>query len=414
VVFAVLAGAMLCASSASATDVTLGQPNLSQFGETFTCGQAECPANETLTQLSSAGVDTAPAPGVITSWGLLGTKGRFELRVLERKGEFFVGAGTSEIVARTQNGQWQASTELPVTTGDRIGVDSLDVGGEMGIGATGEVGARIGTFTPIVEEGHAADDPGSFSGERLMLNAQEELTPLVTSVSPTSGTTAGGDTVTITGKYFDSARNVIFGTRPATSWSVDLSGEHITAKTPASPASTVEVHVSNLHSTSEPVAGDRYTFLAPGTTTGPTTSTPGQGGPATLRVSAFNEAASRWRLGSALPHISSAPVGTSFVFELNEPANLGLAFAHVLPGRRVNGRCVALSAANRSRPKCKRSVPAGSLPISAHAGRDKVGFQGRLSRTRKLTPGNYAATVTTRGAHAVRTLTRSLGFTILP
>ena len=197
-VLAALAATMVCASSASATEVTIGQPNLMQLVETFTCGQAECPANETLTQLSSSGVDTAPAPGVITSWALLGTKGRFELRVLERKSEFFVGAGTSEIVTRTQNGELQAATELPVTTGDRIGVDSLDVGGEMGIGASGEVGARIGTFTPIVEEGHAAENPGSFTGERLMLNAEEELTPLIASVSPASGPAVGGNTVTIT------------------------------------------------------------------------------------------------------------------------------------------------------------------------------------------------------------------------
>jgi hypothetical protein len=131
-------------------------------------------------------------------------------------------------------------------------------------------------------------------------------------------------------------------------------------------------------------------------------------------VSAFTEAASRWRLGSALAQISSAPVGTSFAFELNEPANLTLAFARVLSGRRANGRCVAPSRTNGSRPKCKRSVSVGGLAISGHAGRNKVGFQGRLSRARRLTPGNYAATVTRRAAHGARTLTHSLSFTILP
>jgi len=412
---AALAATLLCASSASATDVTIGQPNLAQFGETFACGQAECPVNETFTQLSSSGVDTAPAPGVITSWASVAI-GRFELRVLERKSEFFVGAGTGEPV--TVIGHGEAPTELLVTTGDRIGVDMLPVnlepGEEMGVGFTGEAGAQILAFSPIVEEGHAADPPGHFKDQRLMLNAQEELTPAVTSVSPASGSTAGGDTVTITGKYLDSARNVIFGTRPATSWSVDPSGEHITAKTPASPPSTVEVHVSNLHSTSEPVAGDRYAFLAPEPTTAPTSNTGGPGsGTAILQVSAFSESASRWRLGGAPAHISSAPLGTSFVFDLNEPANLALAFAHVLSGRRVNGRCVAPGSANRGRPKCKRAVPSGSLPVAGHAGRDKVSFQGRLSRAKKLAPGDYTATVVTAGTHA-RAQTRSLSFTILP
>ncbi len=411
---AALAATMLCAASACATTVTIGEPNLSQLAETFACGKAECAGSETLTQLSSSGVDTAPAAGVITSWAFVSTPGRFELRVLERSGEFFVGAGTSEIATSVGDGVPQVPTELLVMTGDRIGVDTLSVGRELGMGVIGEAGASILTYTPIVEEGQAAEDPIRFTGERLMLNAQEELTPIVTSVSPASGTTAGGDTVTITGKYLDSARNVIFGTRPATSWSVDPSGEHITAETPASPASTVEVHVSNLHSTSEPAAGDHYVFVAPGTTSAPPTTTQGGSATAALQVSAFTEAVGRWRLGSALPHIASTPVGTSFTFELNEPANLALAFARVLPGRRANGRCVVPSGANRNMPKCKRSVRAGTLPISAHAGRDMVRFEGRLSRARKLTPGNYTATVTTRVAHGTRTLTRPLTFTIVP
>ncbi len=70
----------------------------------------------------------------------------------------------------------------------------------------------------------------------MLLDAQVELTPVVTSVSPASGSTAGGQTVTITGKYLDSAVNVVFGSHPATTFSVDLSGEHITATTPASGA----------------------------------------------------------------------------------------------------------------------------------------------------------------------------------
>lgn len=93
---------------------------------------------------------------------------------------------------------------------------------------------------------------------------------------------------------------------------------------------------------------------------------------------------------------------------------MALAFAHVSTGRRANGRCVALSHADRTKPKCKRSVPDGSLPISGHAGRDKVGFQGRLSRTAKLAAGNYTATLTTKSADGTRTLTRPLSFTILP
>ena len=362
---------MLCVRSADATTVTIGQPNLAQFGETFTCGKAERSVNETLVQISSSGVDTVPAPGVITSWALLGI-GRFDLRVLERTGEFFIGAGTSESMTSKGGGEKQSSTELPVATGDRIGVDMLDAGDEMGVGATGEAGARILTFTPIVEEGHAAEDPVQFTGERLMLNAQEELTPIVTSVSPASGSTAGGDTVTITGKYLDSARNVIFGTRPATSWSVDLAGEHIIAETPASPASTVEVHVSNLHSTSEQATGDLYAFVTPATTGAPAATTTVQGGPASvaLQVSAFTEAAGRWRLGSALPHIA------------------GTRSARVLPSSSTSRR-TWLSPSPASSRVGARTADASRTAVRIGAGRSA---SGRYPRAASRSPLTLAAT----------------------
>ena len=76
--------------------------------------------------------------------------------------------------------------------------------------------------------------------------------------------------------------------------------------------------------------------------------------------------------------------------------------------------CVAPSRRNSAKPRCKRFVPAGSLAVAGHAGLDKVGFQGRLSRTTKLTPGNYTATVTARDSHGPKALARSLSFTILP
>jgi hypothetical protein len=119
-------------------------------------------------------------------------------------------------------------------------------------------------------------------------------------------------------------------------------------------------------------------------------------------------------MGSALPHISSAPVGTTFTFSLNEVADVALTFNRVLPGRRETGSCVAPSKTNRGRPRCNRSVIVGSLALPGHAGTDTIRFQGRLSRSRQLTPGNYTVSVTSHDSHGLKTLTRSLSFTILP
>ena len=68
--------------------------------------------------------------------------------------------------------------------------------------------------------------------------------------------------------------NVVFGLWPATTFSVDLSGERITAKTAASPAGTVDVHVSNLHSTSETAAA--YQWRAGGSCVAPSHGKPQQ------------------------------------------------------------------------------------------------------------------------------------------
>ncbi len=57
---------------------------------------------------------------------------------------------------------------------------------------------------------------------------------------------------------------------------------------------------------------------------------------------------------------------------------------------------------------------AGSLPVAAHSGPDKVNFQGRLSHSKKLRPGNYTATISTRDGSGLTTLARPLTFTIVP
>ena len=72
------------------------------------------------------------------------------------------------------------------------------------------------------------------------------MTPLldVTSISPISGPASGGTPVTITGSNFQSGATVTFDGIAATNVAVNLLGT-ITAKTPAHPAGTVSVLVTN-------------------------------------------------------------------------------------------------------------------------------------------------------------------------
>ena len=255
---------MMCVSSAQAYTVTLGPSEIpSAPPETGYVCRLGCLQPFTVAQRSSSYVDAAPASGVITRWRVNGGSGPLALRVLEPSltGDW-VGAGTSAPATDLAGGP--NATEIPISRGALIGAD-VGAGAFIGGDSSASADAEVLTWRGVVEEGGGGPAGDSRPGRLLLLNATVELTPVVTSVAPASGSTAGGDTVTITGKYLDSALNVVFGSRPATSFSVDLSGEQITARTPASTPGTADVQVSNLRSTSEAVAADRYTFAAPST-----------------------------------------------------------------------------------------------------------------------------------------------------
>ncbi|MDX6669327.1 MAG: TolB protein [Solirubrobacteraceae bacterium] len=122
----------------------------------------------------------------------------------------------------------------------------------------------------------------------------------------------------------------------------------------------------------------------------------------------------RWRLGSQLPSAARvAPVGTTIRFALSQPGTARLEFLQSKPGRRVGGRCVAENRSNRGRRRCSRVVSAGSLSIGASAGANKVRFQGRVSRERKLKPGHYTLRATATNSAGRRSEPKTARFTVL-
>ena len=75
-------------------------------------------------------------------------------------------------------------------------------------------------------------------------------TPAITKVSPSSGSIAGGTTVTITGSDFNAASEVKFGDLPAATYQVD-SETQITATTPKSAKTgRVDITVKTIAGTS--------------------------------------------------------------------------------------------------------------------------------------------------------------------
>ena len=92
--------------------------------------------------------------------------------------------------------------------------------------------------------------------------------PAITGLNPTSGTTAGGTSVIITGTNFvvSGASAVTFGGTNATSYLVN-STTQITAVAPAHTAGAVRVQVVATGGTTADTSADDYTFVAPVTLT---------------------------------------------------------------------------------------------------------------------------------------------------
>ena len=107
------------------------------------------------------------------------------------------------------------------------------------------------------------------------------------------------------------------------------------------------------------------------------------------------------------------PIGTTYSFNLNMPASVSLVFTHGAGGRKVGGRCVAQTRSNKHKRPCRRTVTVGAVSLKGHAGHDKVRFDGRLSRSRKLARGPYAVTITATSALGGRSTPASLHFTIV-
>jgi hypothetical protein len=86
--------------------------------------------------------------------------------------------------------------------------------------------------------------------------------PTIASLSPGSGSTAGGTSVTITGTNFSGVTAVSFGGSPATSYTVN-SATTITATTPPHAAGTIRVQVTAAGAVTADTTADDFTYVSP-------------------------------------------------------------------------------------------------------------------------------------------------------
>jgi Tol biopolymer transport system component len=105
--------------------------------------------------------------------------------------------------------------------------------------------------------------------------------------------------------------------------------------------------------------------------------------------------------------------GTTIRFRLSEKAQVTLRFQRARTGRRVGGKCVKQTSANKGAPKCTRYVDAGKRTVGGKKGKNGVKFHGKISKTKVLSPGRYRLKARAKDASGNRSATKSEKFRIL-
>jgi hypothetical protein len=237
---------------------------------------------------------------------------------------------------------------IPISGANTAGTDygQLSLGGAATLGGTLQIQTASGYAPPVgttytvlkaaTINGTFANVTGtqlsnesysvSYTATSVMLTvvANSQPAPTVTNVSPSSGTTAGGTSVTITGTGFTGATAVSFGGTAATSYAVN-SSTSITASSPAESAGTVDITVTTPNGTSATSTADQFTFQTPAptvTNVSPSSGPAGGGTSVTITGTGFtgatavkfgNTAAASFTMQSATQIIATSPAGSGTV-----------------------------------------------------------------------------------------------------
>jgi IPT/TIG domain len=168
-------------------------------------------------------------------------------------------------------------TSINPTNGLSNGVTNVTITGKGFSGATGVSFGQTpaSTFNVVSDSQVTATSPAGIgtvdvtvttpTGTSVMNIADQFIyktaTPIVTSISPASGSSNGGTNVTITGKGFSGATGVSFGKIPASNVSV-VSDTQITATSPTG-SGVVDVIIAAPGGSSTISNADQYTYTTP-------------------------------------------------------------------------------------------------------------------------------------------------------
>jgi hypothetical protein len=161
------------------------------------------------------------------------------------------------------SGPQQGGTTVTLTGTGFTGATVVDFGTVAGTDLTVLSDSSLTVVSPAGDAGHDPELQVTAPGGKSLLNTKYRFTytgPIITSISPNSGSTAGGTAVTIDGSGFTGASRVTFGGTPATDVTV-VSDTEITAVTPAKAAGVTHVSVTTPDGTSQTAP---FTYVASG------------------------------------------------------------------------------------------------------------------------------------------------------
>ena len=196
---------------------------------------------------SSNGFDWVTHPGVFGQSAVLPIK-------LSSTGSEFIFVTGSGVFTSSNGATW---TQIPNAN---VGVGAQDIPALMGIDSQNGLTVMAGSLRDSNYVPMAA---------KVLINGSYAMAPTVTSVSPTSGSTAGGTAITITGTNLGNASAVTVGSAACTNVVV-VSATSITCTTPPGTAGTASVIVTAGSQSN--VANTLFTYNAPATTTTTTTA----------------------------------------------------------------------------------------------------------------------------------------------
>ena len=161
------------------------------------------------------------------------------------------------------SGSIAGGTTITITGTDFTGATAVTIGGVAATNLVVVSSTSITATTPAHAAGTASVEVttpgGTNTANTLFTYVAALVAPTVTNISPTSGSTAGGTSITITGTDFTGATAVTIGGTAATNVVV-VSSTSITATTPAGTAGTASVLVTTPGGTNS--ANTLFTYVA--------------------------------------------------------------------------------------------------------------------------------------------------------